>query len=217
VSLVFQPDAQSYPAPEFFLGLKTLPAVPSDRARIGRLANSLGEQLPNAVDQLTRLVERLSATFDERNQANLSRALDGLATFGDSLGAAGPQIEQLLGEASTAVQRLAGLADRLDAMLAKLDDAIGSEQDEINSTLEDLRRASESFTAVMGRLDATLAATRKPLATFASQGLPQITGLATEATDAVRQLRQLLNRLEAQGAGFLLQGTPIPEYTPRSR
>lgn len=155
--------------------------------------------------------------FDESNQANLSRALDGLATFGDSLGAAGPQIGQLVGEASTAVQRLAGLADRLDALLANLDGAIGSGQDEINATLQDLRRASESFTAAMARLDATLAATRKPLATFASQGLPQITGLATEATDAVRQLRQLLRRLETEGGGFLLQGTQIPEYTPRSR
>ncbi len=151
VSLVFNPDAKEYKAPEEFLGFKTLPAVPSDRARLGRLANSLGEQLPQAIDQLSQIAERISATFDESNQANFSKALAGFAAFGDSLGAAGPQVDKLIGQASTAVGELGGLADRLDGLVANLDGAIDSETKEINATLAKLRQAVESFTAVMGR------------------------------------------------------------------
>lgn len=217
VSLVFAPDTDVYPAPDIFLGLETLPSIPSDRARIGRLANSLGEQLPEAVDQLSLLVKSLSATFDEKNRANFSEALAGFAAFGTSLGDAGPQVEQLVGNASTTVERVASLTERLDALVANLDGAIETEIEEINATLGDLREATESFTAVMGRLDGVLAATRGPLSEFASDGLPQITGLANEAGAAVRQLGQLLDRIEAEGAGFLLQGAPIPEYVPQNR
>jgi paraquat-inducible protein B len=217
VSLVFAPDADPYPAPEEFLGLETLPAVPSDRARLGRLATSLGEQLPQAIDQLSRLVENLSATFDDQNRANLSDALAGFAAFGTSLGDAGPQIDQLVGEASTAVGQVATLIERLDTLVANLDGTIDAEAQEINATLGELRKATDSFTGVMGRLDSVLAATRGPLSEFASEGLPQITGLATEAGAAVRQLGQLLDRIEAEGASFLLQGAPLPEYVPRNQ
>jgi paraquat-inducible protein B len=217
VSLVFAPDADAYPAPEEFLDLETLPAVPSDRARLGRLATSLGEQLPQAIDQLSRLVENLSATFDDENRASLSEALAGFAELGTSLGDAGPQIDQLVSEAATAVGRVATLVERLDALVANLDGTIDTEAQEINAALGELRKATESFTGVMGRLDSVLAATRGPLSEFASEGLPQFTGLATEAGAAVRQLGQLLDRIEAEGAGFLLQGAPLPEYVPRSR
>jgi paraquat-inducible protein B len=217
VSLVFKPEAEVYPAPEFFLEIPTLPAVPSDMARFGRLADSLGEQLPDAVDQLSGLVERISATFDESNRANLSRGLEGFAAFGASLGDAGPEVEQLVGETSAAVGRIVALLDRLDTLVADLDGVIDSETEEINATLSDVRQATESFTAVMGRLDSVLAATRAPLSEFAGEGLPRITALATEAGAAVRQLGQLLDRLEAEGGGFLLQGAPFPEYQPRSR
>lgn len=217
VSLVFAPDADVYVAPETFLDIETLPAVPSDRARIGRLATSLGEQLPAAVDQLSQLIERLSATFDESNRANFSKGLQGLATFGARLGDAGPKIEQLLGQASTAAGRLAGLVDRLDTLAANLDGAISSETEEINATLGSVRQATESFTGVMQRLDSIAAATQGPLSEFTDEGLPQITALAAEASAAVRQLTQLLDRLESEGGRFLLQGAPIPEYQPRSR
>ena len=217
VSLVFAPDASVYSAPEFFLGLETLPAVASDRARIGRLADSLGEQLPQAVDQLSALIESISATLDEENRANFSQALAGFAAFGTSLGDSGPQLEQLIGDAATTVKRVAGLTQRLDTLVANLDGAIETETEEINATLGQLRDATETFTGVMERLDAVLAATRKPLSEFASEGLPRITGLATETGAAVRQLGQLLDRIETEGAGFLLQGAPIPEYVPQSR
>ena len=217
ISLVFKPNAEVYPAPDEFLGAPTLPAVPSDMARIGRLANALGEQLPNAVDRLSEIADRISATFDERNQANFSQALEGFATFGNSLGAAGPDVERLVGDAAMAVDRLGNLVERLDAMVATLDGAIESETGEINAVLLDVREAAESFQAVMERLGGTVAATRAPLAEFASEGLPQITALAAEAGATVRQLGQLLDRLEADGAGFLLQGAPLPEYQPRSR
>ncbi len=217
VSLVFAPNTDPYSAPEVFLGMRTLPAIPSDRARIGRLANSLGEQLPQAVDQLTQLVENLSATFDEKNRDNLSDALAGFAEFGTSLGDAGPQVEQLVGQAATAVGQVATLTERLDTLVANLDGAIDTETEEINATLGELRKATDSFTGVMGQLDSVLSATRKPLSEFASDGLPRLTGLATETGAAVRQLRRLLDRIESEGAGFLLQGAPLPEYVPRSR
>lgn len=217
ISLVFKPDAEVYPAPETFLDAPTLPAVPSDMARIGRLANSLGEQLPDAVDQLSQVAERISETFDEENQASLSEALAGFASFGDSLSAAGPDVENLLGNASVTVERLGALAERLDELVGTLEAAVEMETEEINTTLLEVREASESFAAVMERLDGVVAATGTPLAEFASEGLPGITSLAAEAGATVRQLGQLLDRLEADGAGFLLQGAPIPEYQPRSQ
>ena len=217
VSLVFAPDTEVYPAPEHFLDLPTIPAIPSDKARLGRLANSLGEQLPQAIDQLSKLVERLSAIFDEKNRANLSQALEGFAKLGSSLGDAGPEVEQVIGDASTAVKRVGGLVDRLDALVANLDGTIDTEKEQINATLGDLRNAVGSFNNVMGRLDSILSATRKPLSEFASNGLPQITALATEASTTVRRLGRLLDRIQSEGAGFLLQGAPIPEYVPRSR
>jgi paraquat-inducible protein B len=217
VSLVFAPDAQVYPAPDVFLDAPTLPAVPSDMARIGRLADSLGEQLPDAVDQLSEVAARISATFDETNRSNLSDALQGFAELGESLGSAGPEVEQLITTATVAAGRFGSLAERLDATVAGLDGTLESEMEEINAVLSDLRQASESFSAVMGRLDSVIAAARTPVSEFASEGLPQITALATEAGATVRQLGQLLDRLEAEGAGFLLQGAPLPEYQPRSR
>lgn len=217
VALVFNQKAEVYKAPDLFLGLPTLPAVPSDRARIGRLANSLGEQLPDAVDKLAEIAERVSATFDEGNRENISKALQGIASFGDSLGRAGPELEVLLGEASTAVGGLASLGDRLDTLVANLDVAIEAEIDEVDAAIGELREAIKSVSGVMGRLDGVISATRKPLSEFASNGLPEITALATEAGAAVRQLGKLLDRLEAEGGGFLLKGAPIPEYQPRSR
>lgn len=216
VSLVFRPDARTYPAPDTFLGAPTLPAVPSGMARFGRLADMLGEQLPETLAQLNRLVDRVSAVVDEANREHLATALEGVARLGESLGAAGPGVERLVDEAGGTIERLDGLLARLGGLAGTLDAAIGEDGSAVRATLDNLRQASARLARTTERLQSLAAETGPPVSAFAAEGLPQITALAQEASAVVRQLGRVLDRLESEGAGSLLRGETLPEYEPRN-
>lgn len=217
VRLVFAPDADPYPAPERFLGEPVIPAIPSDRERLGRFAESLGQDLPNALAQLTAAADNLAATFDDDNRESITQTLAGLSAFSQSLGAAGPDIITATQGASDTLANLREATDALKGVAAEVSALVEQNRDAVASTLQGADAATAAAAGAAGEFRALAAENRAAIREFTQEGLPQYRALAVEATAMARRISSLADRLEQEGAGFLLGGQNIREYRPRTQ
>lgn len=79
--------------------------------------------------------------------------------------------------------------------------------DELSKTLASANKAASSLSAV---LEDARPATRA----FAESTLPTVEATMQDLRTTSRSLRAITDRLEAEGAGSLVGGRPLPEYEP---
>ena len=216
VQLVFAPEAEPYPAPEVFLGAPTLPAVPSDRERLFSFAQSLGDDLPAALERLSIAADRIGRLFDDANRERIARTLEGLAAFSTSLGEAGPRLNAALDEGAVTLARLSEIADSLDGVAAELDGFLAENREAAGRAVTRAAEASDALAAMAEQMRALAAENRAAIREFTSEGLPAYRVLAADAASMARTIEALARRIREEGAGFLLGGPPVREYEPRT-
>ena len=217
VQLVFAPDAEPYPAPPVFLGAPTLPAIASDRERLFSFAQSLGDDLPAALERLSTAADRIGRLFDEANRERIGRTLEGIAVFSESLREAGPRLNAALATGTRTLARLSETADTLDGAATALDGVVADNAAAASAAIGGAAEATEALAAMAGEFRALAAENRAAIRDFTSDGLPAYRALAAEASAMARSVQSLVRRLEEEGAGFLLGGQTIREYEPRTR
>ena len=217
VQLVFAPDAEAYPAPPVFLGAPTLPAIASDRERLFSFAQSLGEDLPAALERLSTAADRIGRLFDDANRDRIARTLEGLAAFSDSLGEAGPRLNAALETGTEALERLSDTADTLERVATALDRLIAENEEAASAAIDGAVEATEALAAMAAEFRSLASENRAAIRDFTSDGLPAYRALAAEASAMARSVQSLARRLEEEGAGFLLGGQSIREYEPQTR
>jgi paraquat-inducible protein B len=217
--LVFAPDAEPYPAPESFFGRPTMPAVPSDMARFGALANTLGQDLPTLVGRIGALTDAVQSLVDDDNRARLAETLENFAALSAELKGAVPAMTAAVADAGDAANDFAAVARRLDAMVADNAGKVSATLDGLSgvgAAVENLGRAGAAIAAAAGRVDAMVAENRRGLREFTGEGLAEIRALAVQAQAMARSVDRLAGRLNSEGAGFLLRREVVQEYEPRA-
>lgn len=223
VRFVIAPELEPYAAPEEFLGAPTIPAVPSDMARFGQVAETLGADLPRALSRIGDVADAVADTLSPENRAMIAEALAGVAGFAAALERAGPDIADAAADVRAAVAglpdlagRLDGLVDNLDALVAGLDDVVTENHDRIAAVAEGLVAAAAAATRTATQMEAVIAENRRGLRSFTQEGLAEFTALAVQAQAMARAVERVARRIETEGAGSLIGGEALREYTPRS-
>lgn len=217
--LVFAPEIEPYPAPETFFGRQTMPAVPSDMARFGALANTLGQDLPTLVGRIGALTDAVQGLVDDDNRARLAETLSNFADLSAALKDAVPTMTAAVADAGAAAGDFAAVARRLDGLVAETGPKVATALDGLagaGAAIDSLGKAGAAIAAAAGRVDAMVAENRRGLRDFTGEGLAEIRALAVQAQAMTRSVDRLARRLDSEGAGFLLRRETVEEYEPRA-
>ena len=99
----------------------------------------------------------------------------------------------------------------LRATLARFNDAIGSVTEDIPAITARLRNAANSADAAFVSLRGMLDGARAPVQSFARDGLPQFTRLASDLRNLSQNLNQLVTTLRRNPAQ-VITGPRTPEF-----
>ncbi|TVQ54238.1 MAG: MCE family protein [Rhodobacteraceae bacterium] len=217
VRLVMAPEVEPYPAPDTFLGAPTMPAIPSDMARFGQVAETVGADLPRALARLTDVADAIALTLNEENRASIAAMLASFAGFAAALDAIGPDLAAAAADVRAATGVLPGLAQRGERLLDDLDAAVEDNRDRIEAVAQSVADAAANAAGAAAQLDAMVRENRRGLRSFTEEGLPEFRALAIQAQAMARAVERVARRIETEGAGGLIGGETLREYQPRSR
>lgn len=161
--------------------------------RLDQTATSLGQDL-------TRLTDRASTTMDNLDAA-LSTGQRAL-TSADSAFASADRVMN---------SQIEPVVTDLRATLARFNDAIGSVTEDIPAITARLRNAADSADAAFVSLRGMLDGARAPVQSFARDGLPQFTRLASDLRNLSQNLNQLVTTLRRNPAQ-VITGPRTPEF-----
>ena len=160
------------------------------------------ENLPLLLERATTIAERLSEMLDDNNRKSFTETLENLrkvtAVFADR----SQGIDNVLKEATdmaASMRRTSEAAEKLANNLNRRIDPLG---DQAQQSLTELRKASESFAQVAGKLDKMVDENRRPLSDFSSTGLYELSQFLTEARALVSNLNQLTGQIQRDPAKF---------------
>lgn len=197
-----------------------LPKPGSKNAVIASQASALEQFLEGAPELLTglqTLVGRAATLLNAENQDAFAQTLANAAALTGALAARTGDIELLLSEASGTMTNLreasntmVALSDRADATLASVGNAadsvtgtVNASQPDLAALLVDLRRTSNSITAMTSEMNAVIEENRPSLRDFTGDGLYELTSFLTEARALIDGLDRVTTQVERDPARFL--------------
>ncbi len=195
-----------------------LPAILEDVRRAASTAaqtmESVGADLSAAAGRVDTIsvdasetLRTVADTFETAN-GTLERLNGALVTGGDALSAA----ETAFTSADRVLNSEVGvLVTDLRATLDALQGAIASVSDSVPAIASDLRETAARANAAFGEVEATAGQLGPPLRSFASEGLPQYTRLATETRALITNLDRLVRQIERDPARYFL-GQDAPAF-----
>lgn len=175
------------------------------------------EGAPELLTGLQTLVGRAAALLSPENQASFTQTLANAAALSGALAARTADIELLISEASgtmanlrSASEAMQTLSVRAESTLASVGDAANSvtstvevSQPDVVALIKDLRRTTESVTAMTQEMNALVEENRPSLRDFTGEGLYELTGFLTEARALIDGLERVTTQVERDPARFL--------------
>ncbi|MDT8320280.1 MAG: MlaD family protein [Xanthomonadales bacterium] len=161
------------------------PVIPVRDVGLAALMSSA----PELMVKINRLVDQANDLLSAENRATIADMLEHVASVSDSLAqnrdtlAALPEeLARTLSEADKTLQQVRTL---LEGLRPDLDSSVGN-----------LRLASEKLAALTGRLDTLLANHEQDLERFLDRGLAEAPALMKETRQGLRELQKLLQELQ---------------------
>jgi phospholipid/cholesterol/gamma-HCH transport system substrate-binding protein len=177
-----------------------VPVIPSEVTGLDRLR----QDLPTVLANLNLLLERISLTFSEENQANVSAILEDLEGLTTTL------------EKETATVH--SILANLDNTVATLDRSLSTSMpvwdEQIQGLLGDARTAVQNADALVQNVDGLIDDTRGPAANFADRGLGEFALLVVEMRNLVVELQGALDQIRQDPSAIITGGRRVKEYTP---
>lgn len=196
--------------------------VPVEKAALEHLEQFVVQGLPEAAARFNTVAGRLAELLDQDNQrlvrttlANIVELTAGLIARQDQLGRVFDSMEGLSRELSATVRsvrqvsaKLETLADEANGALGEARGLLGSANtlllQDVKRMIADLRGAARGLKAVTDEASGLLKDNREPLERFASEGLREFSRFVNDARILVASMSRLTERLESEGARFLL-------------
>lgn len=195
-----------------------IPAILDDirsaTAEIERVVTQTGADLTSASGDIAGLSETAQSTLAEITET-FSRARMTLDTFDQTLAVT----DGALGSAQSAFDSadqvlstdIGPMMDELRATASRLTTALDQVSQDLPGITGDLQSAATRADGAAADLQQLIDSAQGPVASFAQNGLPQYTQLASEARQLVQVMETLVDRLERNPARFITGGS-TPEY-----
>jgi phospholipid/cholesterol/gamma-HCH transport system substrate-binding protein len=192
--------------------------IPSRKSTIEQLVTRAPEVIARAVVVMERFAEMLN----EDNQRAFSAILANIETVTDTVASRQQQIGRVIdavdafsAELTTTAESVRSIAVRMDSLIDDTQRTLGTVRSMVDGTdsvmrndvsglIGDLRATTQDLQALANDAGEILHENREPLNTFASDGLSQLTKFLTEANILVTSMSRLMERLDTEGAGFLI-------------
>ncbi len=189
-------------------GPNGVPVIPTKPAALGELLNSA----PKLLERLTTLTERLTEFLSDRNQQSFEGILANVNRLSKSLADRGPEIAATLAETRIAIRQAGDAAQKIGVLA---DTTNGMMAEDIRPAVRNLDKAIAATERSMNSLDAMLVEARPGMKTLSTQTMPEISQLVSDLSEMSRALTSVAERLDRGGAGAVLGGKQLPDYSPR--
>lgn len=147
------------------------------------------ETINNMLNDVNAITSTLGSRADQ-----LGNALDSFDRAGEEVALAATHLRELGDKANTLIDQAGGTLGGIDELLAK----------DAKRLVTDLRAASQSVQTFATTAEGVLDENRDTLRDFANDGLPDFIRFLNEARLLVANLSRLTERIEEEGARFLL-------------
>ncbi len=206
-------------------GDQRLPVIPSKPSAVALLFKGA----PALISQGILLTERLESFLTEENAAAVSGILADFDLLTGELAGRQAQLGRIfdnfekgsaeLSEVSATVRSTLG---DVEAWMAQANETlsvahhamVAADQlitHDAQAMVIEFRQTAGNLSSAASELETLLSENREPVAAFTQEGLPEIVRLTGEARFLIARLARLLERLDTEGAGFLL-GTQDQEF-----
>lgn len=183
------------------------PVIPPKDGGINALLNNA----PLLLERLATLTENLNILLGPDNQAQLAGILENSNRLTRELADAAPRLETTFAELEVALKEAGEALDAFEKATQSTDRLINEEGPQL---AEELRGTLRSANEAAAALAATLEDTRPAARQLRESTLPAAEATLQDLRSTSRSLRSITERLEAEGAGPLLNGQSLPDYKP---
>ncbi|WP_416830994.1 MAG: MlaD family protein [Erythrobacter sp.] len=183
------------------------PVIPPKDGGINALLNNA----PLLLERLATLTENLNILLGPENQAQLAGILENSNRLTRELADAAPRLETTFAELEVALKEAGEALDAFEKATQSTDRLINEEGPQL---AEELRGTLRSANEAAAALAATLEDTRPAARQLRELTLPAAEATLQDLRTTSRSLRSITERLEAEGAGSLLNGQSLPDYKP---
>jgi phospholipid/cholesterol/gamma-HCH transport system substrate-binding protein len=188
-------------------GPEGVPVIPAEPGGLGELLASA----PLLLERVATLTDRLTRLLSDENQASISGILDNTNRMSAQLADMGPEFRAALVELQGTLAQSTETLDAFESTLRSTDSLLNNEGEslarELRATLQSAQQAATS-------LEATMQDVRPGARELAQTTLPLANATLQDLKRTSAALRQVTERIEAEGAGSLVGGTKLPEYEP---
>ncbi|MCG8381351.1 MAG: MlaD family protein [Gammaproteobacteria bacterium] len=200
-------------SPYLTISLTESTPVPSEESRVEKLFTSVPELMVKTVN----LLDQLNHVFSDKNVQKLSSMVDNLNSFSQMLQDNEAQITTTLTALNQSLQTIDYAAERVSLASDSTVTFFGEGQktlagvnqlldDEIPAVATSLNRSLQNLVSLSSNIDDLLSENREPIRSFTGETLPGIGQFVDEARVLVYQLDQIVEKLQSEGALFLISG-----------
>ncbi len=199
--------------------------IPSRPSAIGKLLVGAPELIAHALE----VMQRFSALLNAENREAIGGILVDAKTLTGALAARENQfgrvldsIEAVSADFAATAESVRSIVDKMDkttdeanrtlrSVRSMVDGANSVVRDDVQGLVTELREMNREFRSVASNANAFVKENSEPLTAFAGDGLTQFTKFLNEASYLVSSMTRLTERLETEGARFLI-GSKQSEY-----
>ncbi|MBS3744321.1 MAG: MCE family protein [Wenzhouxiangellaceae bacterium] len=178
--------------------------------------NRLLESSEGIIVTANKALNQIDAVLSDANIQRVDATLASLERFSGSVADPDSSLNRLLDNASEASAALPALVERLSSTVQRFDETVAGVDTGLIDDLPELRSrmtgALANIESLSGRLDTIVASNQEELAQLGGVGMNQFTGGVEEIRRLVRDLSELVRRVERDPARFLLGGEQPEEY-----
>ena len=199
-----------------------LPSGEEQPERIQAISSPLNRLLESSegiIVTANKVLGQIDTVLSDANVERITTTLASLERFGGTLADPESSLNRLLDNASEASGSLPTLLEQLSTTVERFDNAVAGVDSALIEDLPELRQrlvgALANIESLSGRLDAIVASNQDELSQIGGVGMRQVSGGIEEIRRLVRDLSELVRRIERDPARFLLGGEQPEEYPSR--
>jgi phospholipid/cholesterol/gamma-HCH transport system substrate-binding protein len=188
-------------------GPEGVPVIPAERGGLGEILASA----PLLLERLATLTDRLTRLLSDENQASITGILANTDRMSAQLADMGPEFRAALVELQGTLAQSTETLDAFEGTLRSTDSLLNEEGQslarELRTTMQAAQKAADS-------LSATMEDARPGARELTQTTLPLANATLKDLQRTSAALRQVTEKLQADGAGGLLGGSKLPDYEP---
>ena len=189
-------------------GPNGVPVIPTKAGGLGALLNNA----PLLLERLTTLTERLTLLLSDQNQASISNILANTDRMTSNLADASPKVNRTLDELQITLRQAGATLATFEKVGNSANTLLGEDG---QSLAAELRRTLRSAQGAVDELKGTLSDARPAAKQLSDTTLPAAEAALRDLRSATRSLRNVVEKVDDQGAGSLLGGgSKLPDYKP---